>query len=236
MLGTHAAPLPIPSLKRFNETLPLNLDSLANVDVVVISHDHYDHLDYSTIKRIKANVNTFIVPYGIGNHLRGWGVEDKKIVELNWNEVFKIDEIEFTSLPARHFSGRGPLNRNSTLWSSWAIKSSAIKIYFSGDTAFGPMFSKIGEKLGPFDLSIISIGAYQPRGMMQASHCTPEEAVEITSMLDSKNILGMHWGTIRLSAEDPWEPPIKFKKAALVKGYHENQVWQLSIGETKSLI
>ena len=109
------------------------------------------------------------------------------------------------------------------------------KIYFSGDTAYGPMFSEIGEKFGPFDLSIISIGAYKPRGMMQASHCTPEEAVEITSMLTSKNILGMHWGTIRLSAEDPWEPPIKFKKAAQLKGYHENQIWQLSIGETRSL-
>ena len=104
------------------------------------------------------------------------------------------------------------------------------------DTAYGPMFSEIGEKLGPFDLSIISIGAYKPRGMMKASHCTPEEAVEITSMLTSKNILGMHWGTIRLSAEDPWEPPIKYKKAAQLKGYLEKQVWQLSIGETKSLI
>ena len=110
------------------------------------------------------------------------------------------------------------------------------KIYFSGDTAFGPMFSEIGEKLGPFDLTIISIGAYEPRGMMQASHCTPEEAVEITSMLTSKNILGMHWGTIRLSAEDPWEPPVKFKKAAKLKGYQAHQIWQLSIGETKSLI
>ena len=119
---------------------------------------------------------------------------------------------------------------------SFVISLLSKKIYFSGDTAFGPMFSKIGEKLGPFDLSIISIGAYKPRGMMQASHCTPEEAVEITSMLTSKNIIGMHWGTIRLSAEDPWEPPIKFKKAAQLKGYHENQVWQLSIGETKSLI
>ena len=91
-------------------------------------------------------------------------------------------------------------------------------------------------KLGSFDLSIISIGAYKPRGMMQASHCTPEEAVEITSMLISKNILGMHWGTIRLSAEDPWEPPIKFKKAAQLRGYQQNQIWQLAIGQTKSLI
>jgi len=110
------------------------------------------------------------------------------------------------------------------------------KIYFSGDTAYGPMFSEIGKKLGSFDLTIISIGAYEPRSMMKASHCTPEEAVEISSMLGSKNILGMHWGTIRISAEDPWEPPKKFKKAAQLKGYQKNQIWQLSIGETRSLI
>ena len=98
------------------------------------------------------------------------------------------------------------------------------------------MFTEIGNKYGHFDLTIVPIGAYEPRSMMKASHCTPEEAVEITSMLGSKNILSMHWGTIRLSAENPWDPPIKFKKAALLKGYSVNQIWQLSIGETKSLI
>ena len=110
------------------------------------------------------------------------------------------------------------------------------KIYFSGDIAYGEVFSEIGKNLGPFDLSIVSIGAYEPRGMMKASHCTPEEAVAITKMLKSKNILGMHWGTIRLSAENPWEPPKKFYNAAKSNGYNDNQVWQLAIGQTKSLI
>ncbi len=206
MLGTHAAPLPIPSLKRFNETLPLNPDSLANVDVVVISHDHYDHLDYSTIRRIKANVSTFIVPYGIGNHLRGWGVEDKKIVELNWNEVFKIDEIEFTSLPARHFSGRGPLNRNSTLWSSWAIKSSAIKIYFSGDSGYGKHFKQIGLEHGPFDISLIDCGQYNKA--WKHSHMFPSQAVLAAKELNSKYFMPIHWGGFTL-AMHPWDEPVK---------------------------
>ena len=101
---------------------------------------------------------------------------------------------------------------------------------------FGNMFTDIGNNYGPFDLTIVSIGAYEPRQMMQSSHCNPEEAVEITKMLRSKNILSMHWGTIRLSAEDPWEPPKRFKSAAKLKGYLEHQIWQLAIGETKSLL
>ena len=206
MLGTHAAPLPIPSLKRFNETLPLNLDSLANIDFVVISHDHYDHLDYSTIRRIKANVSTFIVPYGIGNHLRGWGVEDKKITELNWNEVFKINEIEFTSLPARHFSGRGPLNRNSTLWSSWAIKSSTIKIYFSGDSGYGNHFKQIGLEHGPFDISLIDCGQYNKA--WKHSHMFPSQAVLAAKELNSNYFMPIHWGGFTL-AMHPWDEPVK---------------------------
>ena len=206
MLGTHAAPLPIPSLKRFNETLPLNPDSLTNIDFVVISHDHYDHLDYSTIRRIKTNVSTFVVPYGIGNHLRGWGVGDKKIVELNWNEVFKIDEVEFTSLPARHFSGRGPLNRNSTLWSSWAIKSSTIKIYFSGDSGYGNHFKQIGLEHGPFDISLIDCGQYNKA--WKHSHMFPSQAVLAAKELNTKYFMPIHWGGFTL-AMHPWDEPVK---------------------------
>ena len=205
MLGTHASPVPIPSLKRFNETLPLNPDSLINVDVVVLSHDHYDHLDDSTIKRIKANVSTFLVPYGLGNHLRRWGVEDNKIVELNWNEVFRIDEIEFTSLPARHFSGRGPLNRNSTLWSSWAIKSEAVKIYFSGDSGYGRHFKQIGLEHGPFDISLIDCGQYNKA--WKHSHMFPSEAVLAAKELNSKHFMPIHWGGFKLAMHS-WDEPV----------------------------
>ena len=213
----------------------MKVADLPEINTILISHNHYDHLDASTLKKIKNKKNiTVICPLKLSKTFISLGY--KKVIELDWYNENKNINFDITAIPAYHWSRRLGQKYNSTLWNGYTISYQSKKIYFSGDTAFGPMFSKIGEKLGPFDLSIISIGAYKPRGMMQASHCTPEEAVEITSMLTSKNILGMHWGTIRLSAEDPWEPPIKFKKAALVKGYHENQVWQLSIGETKSLI
>ena len=213
----------------------MKVADLPEINTILISHNHYDHLDASTLKKIKNKKNiTVICPLKLSKTLTSLGYT--KVIELDWYNENKNINFDITAIPAYHWSRRLGQKYNSTLWNGYTISYQSKKIYFSGDTAFGPMFSKIGEKLGPFDLSIISIGAYKPRGMMQASHCTPEEAVEITSMLASKNILGMHWGTIRLSAEDPWEPPIKFKKAAQLKGYHENQVWQLSIGETKSLI
>ena len=139
-------------------------------------------------------------------------------------------------MPAYHWSRRLGQKYNSTLWNGYFINYKKTKIYFTGDTAFGPMFKEIGNKYGPFDLTIVPIGAYEPRKMMQASHCTPEEAVKITKMLNSKKILGMHWGTIRLSAENPWEPPAKFNKAAKLSGYKDDELWKLAIGETRSLI
>jgi len=206
MLGSHAAPVPVPSLKRYNKILPINPDSLNNIDVVVLSHDHYDHLDYSTIKRIKDNVNTFVVPYGVGNHLRKWKVEEEKIIELNWNEVFKMDDMEFTCLPARHFSGRGPLNRNSTLWSSWAIKSPKVKIYFSGDSGYGKHFKQIGDDHGPFDISLIDCGQYNKA--WKHSHMFPSEAVLAAKDLDTKFFMPIHWGGFTLSMH-PWDEPVK---------------------------
>ena len=213
----------------------MKVADLPEIHTILISHNHYDHLDTTTLKKIKNKKNTTVIcPLKLSKTFISLGY--KKVIELDWYNENKNINFDITAIPAYHWSRRLGQKYNSTLWNGYTISYQSKKIYFSGDTAFGPMFSKIGEKLGPFDLSIISIGAYKPRGMMQASHCTPEEAVEITSMLTSKNILGMHWGTIRLSAEDPWEPPIKFKKAAQLRGYHENQVWQLSIGETKSLV
>lgn len=204
MFGSHAAPIPIPSLRRYNKTLPIVLDSLINIDVVVISHDHYDHLDYSTITKIKDNVNIFVVPYGIGNHLRKWNVKDEKIIELNWNEAFETNNIEFTCLPARHFSGRGPLNRNSTLWSSWAIKSSAVKIYFSGDSGYGKHFKEIGNNHGPFNISLIDCGQYNKA--WKHSHMFPSDAVIAAKDLGTEFFMPIHWGVFTL-AMHPWDEP-----------------------------
>lgn len=206
MLGSHAAPLPMPSLKRYNQTLPIDLDSLKRIDAVIISHDHYDHLDYSTIKKIKKYVKLFIVPHGVGSHLRKWNVEDEKIIELNWNENYELDNIEIICLPARHFSGRGPLNRNSTLWSSWALKSSTTKIYFSGDSGYGKHFKEIGDGHGPFDISLIDCAQYNQA--WKYSHMFPSEAVLAAKDLKTKFFMPIHWGGFTLALH-PWDEPVQ---------------------------
>ena len=206
MLGTHAAPIPIPSLKRYNKTLPVELDSLTNIDIVMISHDHYDHLDHSTIKKIKDSVKLFLVPHGVGNHLRRWNVSEEKIIELNWNENFIINEVEIICLPSRHFSGRGPLNRNSTLWSSWAIKSPMVSIYFSGDSGYGKHLKKIGDEHGPFDISLIDCGQYN--SAWKHSHMFPNEAVLAAKDLKTEFFMPIHWGGFTL-AMHPWDEPVK---------------------------
>jgi len=206
MLGSHAAPIPLPSLERYSKGLPFDLKLLEKIDMVVLSHDHYDHLDYPTIKRIRDKVSTFIVPIGIGNHLRSWKVNDENIVELNWDEKIIIDDVELTCLPSRHFSGRGPFNRRTTLWASWAIKSSAIKIYFSGDSGYGKHFKEIGEEHGPFDLSLLDSGQYNIA--WKHSHMFPFQSVQAAQDLKSKFFMPIHWAGFTLSMH-PWDEPIK---------------------------
>ena len=213
----------------------IKISDLPKIDSILISHNHYDHLDSETLKKIRNKNNiTVICPLKLSRTINSLGY--KKVIELDWYEKQKNINFNITAVPAYHWSRRLGQKYNSTLWNGYVIMFENKKIYFSGDTAFGPIFYDIGKNLGPFDLTIIPIGAYEPRSMMKASHCTPEEAVEITSMLDSKNILGMHWGTIRLSGENPWEPPKRFKNKAKLEGYLDTQIWQLSIGQTKSLI
>ena len=209
MLGSHASPISIPSLKRFNNELPINPESIPYIDFVLFSHDHYDHLDFSTIQKIKDKVKTFLVPLGIGSHLRSWDVEEQKIIEMNWEQSYKNDDLEFVCLPARHFSGRGPLNRNSTLWSSWAIKSSVVKIYFSGDSGYGMHLKKIGEEHGPFDISLIDCGQYNLA--WKYSHMFPKQAVTAAIDLKSKYFMPIHWGGFILALH-PWDEPVKESK------------------------
>ncbi|PPR46644.1 MAG: hypothetical protein CFH19_01062 [Alphaproteobacteria bacterium MarineAlpha5_Bin9] len=213
----------------------IKISDLPKIKYILVSHNHYDHLDDKTLIKIKNKKNIFVIcPLNLYKNFSKLGYE--KIIELDWNKEKKINDVNFIATPAYHWSRRLGQKYNSTLWNGYIIEYENKKIYFCGDTAFGPMFLDIGKKYGPFDLTIVPIGAYEPRDMMQASHCTPEEAVKISSMVNSKNILGMHWGTIRLSAENPWEPPNKFRKEAILNGYNEKNIWQLSIGETKSLL
>ena len=212
MLGSHAAPLPLPSLKRYSSQMAFNIDEIEVIDFVIFSHDHYDHLDYPTIKKIKSRVKNFIVPHGIGNHLKSWGVQSKSVIELNWDESISYYGIEFVCLPARHFSGRGPINRNSTLWSSWAIKTNVGKIYFSGDSGYGTHFKKIGQEHGPFDFSLIDCGQYNKA--WKFSHMFPKQAIKAAIDLNTKYLIPIHWGAFTLASHSWIEPPeIIFQEA-----------------------
>ena len=206
MLGKHAAPLPIPSMKRYSDEIPFSLDDITTIDAVLISHDHYDHLDYPTIKKLRSKVKMFYVPLGVGSHLLNWGIKKENIIEMNWNDEHQLGEIDIFCLPARHFSGRGPLNRNSTLWSSWALKSRYGKIYFSGDSGFGSHLFSIGKQHGPFDLALIDCGQYNKA--WKNTHMFPKEAVQASKALQATHFMPIHWGAFTLSTHS-WTEPIE---------------------------
>jgi len=209
MLSNYASPIPIKTLKRFNSEIAISLDEIDSVDVIIISHDHYDHLDYKTIKKLNNKVEKYIVPIGIGNHLRGWGVNEKNITELNWYNKTSYSNIEFVCLPSRHYSGRGPKNKNSTLWGSWAIISDLGKIYFSGDGGYGKHFEEIGNKYGPFDLTLIDSGQYNEA--WQHSHMFPRESVQAAIDLKADFYMPIHWGAFVLSMHH-WTEPVEQAK------------------------
>ena len=213
---------------------PLAGKDMPQVDVIIVSHNHYDHLDAPAIESYRFKAATqVIVPLGMGPFFTERGYA--RVSEADWWQSWNQDDLTITTLPAVHFSGRGLFDRNETLWASFAIVSDEQRVWFSGDTANGPVFTEIGKRSGPFDLALIAIGAYEPRNIMQAAHATPEEAVEIARSVGAAKAIGMHWGTIRLTPEDPFEAPVRFRQAAIDQGFGEANAWILKIGETRSL-
>ena len=205
MLGDVPAPHPMLGSKRFQKELPISIDSLPKIDVVLISHDHYDHLDYGSIVKLKNKVAQFYVPLGIKAHLTSWGVSEEKITEFDWWESINYNGIEFVSTPARHFSGRGIINRNSTLWCSWVLKSENSSIFFSGDSGFGKHFKEIGDKYGPFDFAMLECGQYNEQ--WSQIHMTPEETIQASIDVQSTLSMPIHWGSFKLALHS-WDDPI----------------------------
>ena len=152
MLSKTPSPISFLGAKRYSNIIPIEAEELPFIDIVILSHDHFDHLDYKTIKQIKNKVGRFYTPLGVGNHLDSWGVSEEKITELNWWESVEFDSINLICTPARHFSGRGLFDRATTLWCSWVIKGTKDNIYFSGDSGYDTHFKEIGKKYGPFDI------------------------------------------------------------------------------------
>ena len=195
--------------KRFAYDKPIPLDKIDDIDVVVISHDHYDHLDYPTILMLKDKAHLFITPKGVGSHLRYWGVSPDKVRELDWWEQTTFKEIEFVACPARHFSGRGLTDRNATQWASWAILGKHQRLYFSGDGGYGPHFKTIGEKYGPFDLAMLECGQYNTA--WADIHMMPEESVQAGIDVKGKLLMPIHWGAFRLAVHEWTDPIDRFK-------------------------
>jgi L-ascorbate metabolism protein UlaG (beta-lactamase superfamily) len=201
--GERASPLSFVGPKRFFPA-PLPLNELPTIDAVVISHDHYDHFCTSTLETLAKRKVPFVVPLGLGDRLEKLGVHYSHIKELDWWEEFKIGEITLACVPARHFSGRTPFDRNSTLWCGWAFLGKSRRFYFSGDTAYFPGFKKIGEKYGPFDIAAIESAAYN--SAWPDVHIGPEQAVQACLDVQGKLYLPIHWATFNLSTHSWIEP------------------------------
>ncbi len=196
---------------RFHDP-PIALADLPPVDLVVISHDHYDHLDMPTIRALAARGTQFAVPLGIGAHLERWGVPASQVTELDRNESADIRGLQVIATAARHYSGRNPIHANETLWTSWVVKGPRHRFFFSGDTGYTAAFRAIGDEHGPFDLTLLKIAAYDPA--WSEIHMTPEQAVQTHRDVKGRVLLPVHWGTFNLGFHAWREPPDRLVAAA----------------------
>jgi L-ascorbate metabolism protein UlaG (beta-lactamase superfamily) len=203
--GPRASPSRLVGPKRF-QPVPVALGAMPSVDLILISHDHYDHLDYPTIRALAAWEAPFVTSLGVGAHLEAWGVPPKRIVELDWWESYTLPgaELSVTAAPSQHFSGRTPKRRNETLWSALVLRSPRHTIFFSGDTGLTSEYRRIHERFGPFDLVMLEIGAFHPSwGDM---HLGPENALRAHALLGGGPFLPIHWATFAL-AMHAWDQP-----------------------------
>jgi len=203
--GPRASPSRYAGPKRF-QPVPVPLREMPPIDLVVVSHDHYDHLDYPTIRALAKRDVPFVTSLGVGAHLEAWGVRPERIVELDWWESHRVagSELVVTATPSQHFSGRGLKDRNATLWSSIVLQSDRHTVFFSGDTGLTTEYARIRERFGPFDLAMLEVGAFHPA--WGDVHLGPDNAMEALALLGNPAFLPVHWGTFAL-AMHPWDQP-----------------------------
>jgi L-ascorbate metabolism protein UlaG (beta-lactamase superfamily) len=209
------------------------VDALPPIDVVLVTHNHRDHLDPSSLERI-GPAPTYVVPLGNAETVRAAGAQ--KIVELDWWQATTLDALEITLVPARHWSMRYPWDRNDALWGGFVVRSSEGTAYHSGDTAFFEGFAEIGQRLGPIDWAMLPIGAYEPRWFMKPQHMDPDDAAMAARALGAEHTIAMHWGTFRLTDEPLGEPPDRARAAfAAHDGQAARDLWILDVGESRPL-
>jgi L-ascorbate metabolism protein UlaG (beta-lactamase superfamily) len=220
----------------------LKIDELPDIDVVVISHDHYDSLDVDSVRQLAAHNRqrplTFVVPLGMKAWIDDLELESSKpieIVELDWSQSHKINGVTFTAEPCQHWSKRTLFDAFERLWASWVIEAQGKRIFFAGDTGYAKHFKEIGDKYGQFDLALIPIGAYEPRWFMKPYHVNPEESVKIHQDINARYSVAMHWGTFILTDEPLDEPPLKLAEALKKYNIPSSEFEIYKHGETRLL-
>jgi len=214
MLGPDTTPIaPVPT-KRFSENTLDLIDEFPDLDLVLITHDHYDHLDFASIQKLKHKTKRYFVALGVKRHLVSWGVEADLITEFDWWDSKEMEGIKITFTPTRHFSGRGLTDRQKTLWGGWAFKTTHENIWFSGDGGYGEHFKEVRKRLGPFDFGFMECGQYNDD--WRPIHLFPDEAVQAAIDAGVKKAMPVHWAGFALSYQHTWlEPGEKFVEAAI---------------------
>lgn len=205
MLGGDASPIAPKKTKRFSENTLQIIDELPDIDLMLLSHDHYDHLDYDSIQKLKSKTKKYFVALGVKRHLISWGIEADYITEFDWWQGQPFENLQITFTPTRHFSGRGLSSLSKCLWGGWALQSAEEKIWFSGDSGYGDHFKEIGKKLGPFDLGFMECGQYN--NDWPQIHMFPEESVRAAIDAGVKKAMPVHWAGFNLSYQHGWKEP-----------------------------
>ena len=234
-LSNRASPVGFAGPERLSPPA-ISLQNLPDLDIVVISHNHYDHLDKSTVLGIyekqKSKPPLFLVPLGMKEWFENIGI-NSGVIELDWWESHQVGSWKYHAVPVQHWSRRGLLDTNKVLWAGWVIEAPDKRLFFAGDTGYSKDFKDIGNRFKGMDLSLIPIGAYAPRWFMKDMHCSPEEAVQIHLDVNSKQSIGMHWGTfLNLTDEPLEEPPVRLGRAVKAKGMAPETFITLKHGET----
>lgn len=203
VFGERASPVSFAGPRRFHP-VPATVAELPPLDVVLLSHDHFDHLCQSTMEQLARLRVPIVTALGVGAHLEQFGVDPALITELDWHEHAEVGGLRFTATPSQHFSGRGLTNTNRTLWASWVVQSERRKVFFSGDTGLTPQFADIGQRHGPFDLVMLEVGAFHTA--WEEIHLGPANALTVFDMLGGGTLLPVHWGTFNLAIHD-WDDP-----------------------------